>query len=255
MTSIRSVGASLFLSALVLASCSDDSADRLASATTTTGPAITTTTSTIAAPAPTAPTPTASAPTTPAPTGPATGSSTTRVGGPSTTIAAPAATSPVTTSRAAPLFGVPIGAATDGAVTTLAGLLGPPATDSGWGVGCPLDSPTDKNERVITWGRLRVQFRRDTEAAPGAMQGYGVVVPQGAPLAATDPAARLALPSGVTMGMPIADVATKLATTSEVNDTFGYVSVTTPGAVFTADGASGTAPLNAVSVPHPFSCE
>ena len=141
------------------------------------------------------------------------------------------------------------------ALSTLVGLLGQPATDSGWGVGCPLDSPTDKNERVVTWGRLRVQFRRGTEAAPGAMQGYGFVVPQGATLAATDPAARLALPNGVTVGMSITDVATKLATKSEVIDTFGHVSVTTPGATFTADGASGTAPLNAVSIPHPFSCE
>jgi hypothetical protein len=232
----------LFVSAMVLASCSDDAVERLASAsTTTTAPA---NTGVVSGAAPT---------TAPNATPPSTGRGAT----PSTTgtaVAAPA-TSPVTTSRAAALFGVPVGAAADGAVTTLVTLLGQPTTDTGWGIGCTLDSPTNKNERVVTWGHLRVQFRRDTEAAAGTMQGYGFVVAKGDALAPTDAAARLVLPSGIALGMPIADVATKLSVKIVVNGTFGWVEVTTPGATFTADGSAGTAPFNAVAVPRVFSCD
>lgn len=162
MTPTRSVCVLLFMTLLVSSACSDNTVERLASATTT------------------------------------------------TTVAATPATSPVTTSRAAPLFGVPIGAATDGAVASLVRALGEPSADTGWNVGCPLDSPTLQNERLVSWGLLRVLFRRDTETAPGALQGYGFVIPQGGTLSATDGAARLALPNGITLGMPISQVATKL---------------------------------------------
>jgi hypothetical protein len=258
---------------LAVASCSDDTVERLASATTTTsaatgtggggsaatsgtgGPSATAASTTViggGSPSTTRPTgsTTAGAPTTAAP---ATGTPAT--GTPATGTQGAPATSPVTTSRAAALFGVPIGAAAEGAVATLVSVLGPPSSDTGWVVGCTLDSPTDKNERVVSWGRLRVQFGRANDAAAGTMEGYGFTIPDGAALPATDAAARLALPNGVKVGMSIADVATALASKTEANPAFGWVSVTTPGAVFSADGSAGTAPLNAVSVPHRFTCE
>ncbi len=235
----------LVISALVATGCSDDTVEHLSSASTTitsttiTSTAITSTT-TAAAGATTAP---------PSTTTARSGAAAT------TTIAPPPSTSPVTTSRAAALFGVPVGAETEGAVKTLVSSLGQPEADTGWNVGCALDSPTLKNERIVTWGALRVLFRRDTEAAAGTMQGYGFVIPEGIALAPTDAAARLALPNGIVLGMPISQVATKLASKTVVNSTFGWVSVTTAGAEFTADGSAGNAPLNAVAVPHVFSCD
>jgi hypothetical protein len=231
-------------SALVLGACGDDTDDRLGTASSTTA---STTTVTVAHAMATTTVPSVTV-------------ATTSTNVPATTVSV-ATTAPrpaisaITTGAAAPLFGVAIGAPADGAVSALTTALGKPSNDSGWGVGCPLDSATLKNERVVTWGRLRVQFRRETDAAPGTLQGYGFVVPEGSTLAAGDAASRLALPNGITVGMPIAEVANKLATTAELNDTFGWMSVTTPGAVFTADGAGGAAKLNAVSVPHVFSCD
>ena len=249
MTPTRSVCVLLFVTVLVSSACSGNTVERLASATTTTTVATAPATSTTGAPIPTMSTPTVSTPTT------TIAPPTTTVKASPTTAAAPPATSPVTTSRAAPLFGVPIGAATDGAVASLVRALGEPSADTGWNVGCPLDSPTLQNERLVSWGLLRVLFRRDTETAPGTLQGYGFVIPEGLTLSATDGAARLALPNGITLGMPISQVATKLAAKTEVNATFGWVSITTAGAMFTADGATGSAPLNAVAVPRVFSCE
>ncbi len=250
----RTAALALLIGTLGITACSDDTVERLsATVSTTTVAADTAGTSTTRAPAST----TSNAPPTTVTPGTAPATTTPRPGGvaPTSTTPPPPASSPVTTSRPAPLFGVPIGAATEGAVTGLVRVLGEPSGDTGWNVGCPLDSPTLQDERLVSWGMLRVLFRRATEAAPGSLQGYGFVIPEGTRLSPTDGAARLALPNGVTLGMPISQVATKLSAKTVVDNTFGWVSVTTPGAMFTADGANGSALLNAVAVPHVFSCD
>ena len=215
--------------------------------------ASTTTSSTTTAPATTA---TASPTTTlaPAPTTVATPATTRAVEAPTTTTAV-RTTSAVTTKTAAPLFGAAIGSEAEGAVAKLTAALGPPTSDTGWEIGCALDNPTLKNERLVGWDQLRVLFGRDTEAAPGTLRGYGFVLFGDDPLPANSAAGRLALPSGAALGTPIGQVATALGVKAQVNTVFGWVSVTTPGATFTADGDSLSAPVNAVSVPRVFSCE
>ena len=214
--------------------------------------ASTTSSSTTIAPATT----TTASPTTtlaPAPTTVATPATTRAVAGPTTT-AAVRTTSAVTTKTAAPLFGAAIGSEAESAVAKLTAALGPPTSDTGWEIGCA-HSPTLKNERLVGWDQLRVLFGRDTEAAPGTLRGYGFVLFGDDPRPANSAAGRLALPSGAALGTPIGQVATALGVKAQVDKVFGWVSVTTPGATFTADGDSLSALLNAVSVPRVFSCE
>ncbi len=238
------------LAMLAVGACSDDTVERIADppGATTTVPGTGTGT---AAPSTTnaaVPSTTVARPTTTA-------------RGPSATLTeggtkVPASTSAVTTSRVAPLFGVPLRTNTDTAFKTLAEALGSPSSDSGWAIGCPLDDPVVENERVVTWGRLRVQFRRETETAPGALDSYGFLLPEGERLAATDPAAHLVLPDGITLGMPIGSAATALGVKAEASDASGWSSVTTPGVTFTADGTDPTrAKLNQVGVPHVPQCD
>ena len=179
--------------------------------------------------------------------------STTTVGGTVTTSAV--TTSAVTTRAAAPLFGVAIGADAEGAIVKLVAALGQPSADSSWDIGCPLDNPTLKNERLLSWAHLRVLFGRDTEAVPGTLRGYGFVLSEGGDLPAGDGASRLALPTGAKVGTPIGQVATTLGFRAQIDKVFGWVRITTPGVTFTADGDSLTAPLNGVSVPRLFTCE
>lgn len=220
------------LALLVAAGCSDDTpavpATTTVAVTTTVAPTTTVAVTTTTARPPTTTTP-----------------STTTV----------ATTSPVTTRAPGALFGAAIGSVTEDALAKLTAALGSPTIDSGWGVGCTLDSPTATNERLVTWQHLRVLFRRDGSSGPGALAGYGYVLPEGDEPAPGDAMLRLALPTGVTLGMPIGQVATAVGATAKVNPTFGWVEVVTPGVTFTADGKDLTAKLDAVSVPRVFSCE
>ncbi len=235
----------LVLLVTMTGACSSDARVTLASSTTTSSTTVTLTTTTTASPTTTL---------TPVPTTVATPATTRAVAAPTTT-AAVRTTSAVTTKTAAPLFGAAIGSDAEGAVAKLTAALGPPTSDTGWDIGCALDSPTLKNERLVGWDQLRVLFGRDTEAGPGTLRGYGFVLFGDEPLPANSAAGRLALPSGAALGTPIGQVATALGVKAQVNTVFGWVSVTTPGATFTADGDSLAAPVNAVSVPRVFSCE
>lgn len=218
-------------------------------------------TTTTARPATTArPTTTPPATARPATTVPGTATSTTRAGT-SSTLPTPtgatgsAATSPISSRAPSPLFGVALGTEGELAIARLIAALGRPSSDTGWGIGCPLDDPVAKNERVLTFGRLRVHFGRAGSSGTGALGGYGFVIPAGETLAAGDPVRRLTLPAGVTLGAPMRTVATALGSPAEVVDVFGWVAVSTPGAMFTGDGSALNAPLNAVSVPTVFACE
>lgn len=245
------------LALLTSASCSDDTPSVATPSTTT---AVTTTTAapasttsgaaptTVVAPTSTAPT-TSRAPVSPTTVAPAT----TAVGGPTT--AAANLTSPVTTKTPAPLFGAAIGSPTEDALAKITAALGAATQDTGWAVGCSLDHPTDTNERLVTWQHLRVLFRRDVSSGAGALVGYGYVLPEGDSPAPGDAMLRLTLPDGVVLGGPMSKVATAVGTAAKVNTTFGWVEVVTPGVTFSGDGTTTSAALNAVSVPHIFSCE
>ena len=225
--------------------CSGGARVTLAASTTTSSTTVTLATTTTVSPTTTL---------APAPTTVAIPATTRAVVAPSTT-AAVRTTSAVTTKTAAPLFGAAIGSEAEGAVAKLIAALGPPTSDTGWDIGCALDSPTLKNERLVGWDQLRVLFGRDTEAAPGTLRGYGFVLLGDEPLPANSAVGRLALPSGAALGTPIGQVAIALGVKAQVDKVFGWVSVTTTGATFTADGDSLSALLNAVSVPRVFSCE
>ena len=243
-TARRAALGALSMLALSSAACSDGTLlDTAAPASSTTGQATTTVTSTLV-------TTTVATPTT------TTVSTTTRAATSPTTAASGAgATSAITTRSAAPLFGVAIGAEAEGGLAKLIAALGQPTGDSGWDVGCTLDSPTLENERLVSWGHLRVLFARDAESSSGTLRGYGFVLPEGDMLLPDDGVRRLTLPTGALLGTPIGNVASTVGAKAQIDKVFGWVSVTTSGATFTADGDSLTAPLNAVSVPRVFTCE
>lgn len=164
-------------------------------------------------------------------------------------------TSPITTARPAALFGAAIGTEAEGVIAKLTGVLGVPNVDTGWDIGCPLNSATLKDERQLTWGHLHVYLTRATDTTPGVFSGYGYVLLEGEELPAGDAVRRLALPTGVALGKAIGDVAKAVGAKAIANPTFGWMSVVTKGAEFTADGSVATALFNAVSVPHVFTCE
>ncbi len=171
------------------------------------------------------------------------------------TTTAVVARSPITTARPAALFGAAIGAEAEGAIAKLTGVLGAPDVDTGWDVGCPLNSATVKDERQLTWGHLHAYFTRPSETAAGAFSGYGYVLLEGEELPLGDAIRRITLPNGVSLGAAIGDVAKAIGAKVVANPTFGWMSVATSGVEFTADGKANTSPLNAVSVPHVFTCE
>lgn len=142
------------------------------------------------------------------------------------------------------------------AATELAQVIGPPRSDSGWVVGCPLDGP-EVNERTLTWGSLVVSLQRDGAADVVRSWHYRLGQTTGRPDRGGPPVSQVLLPGGVSFGTPIGEVADALDEPL-LQEFFGYY-LDLDGLLLYSNSGAGAAtdtdPVDGVGVPYIPVCD
>lgn len=113
----------------------------------------------------------------------------------------------------APLAGVALETGPLRAIRRMINVFGEPTDDSGWVVGCPLDSDTERNERFVQWGSLRASFY----GAPGnrTFIGWDYVAFEGLPQRGGPRFSDIVLPGQFFIGDRLQNVADALGVAVE----------------------------------------
>ena len=149
-----------------------------------------------------------------------------------------------------PLVGVALGTGTDEAVAALSAALGPPAEDTGWFEGCPLDGAGD-NERFLFWGGLRADFAiLDDPVGEFVSWGFSVEFADDSGPSPDE----VVLPDGMTLRDTLADIAAATGFPTSYSDTFD-ITVLGEGFTVYASGDDPTATPDGASVPFLPACE
>lgn len=150
----------------------------------------------------------------------------------------------------APILGVDIGTEGEAAIAAVADLLGPPTDDSGWNEGCPLDGP-EANERVVTWGGLRLLLNRPDDGT-GTLYAWGYET--SVDLDGGPGINQIVLPGDTRLGQPMLDIADASGFDTLYDETFDIVSL---GSDFTVYGIGDDVrtPAEGVYVPFQPTCE
>ena len=123
-------------------------------------------------------------------------------------------------------------------------MFGPPTEDTGWVVGCPLDSETERNERFVSWGSLSASFY----GAPGdrvfTSWGYR---PFDGPAPRGPGLDDVVLPGGWRVGDRLQSVADALGVEPVENPLDLSLIVRAPGGGLDVFGGSGLDPMGPIT--------
>ena len=154
-----------------------------------------------------------------------------------------------------PLGGASLESGPARAIRRMNNVFGPPTDDTGWVVGCPLDSETDRNERVLSWGSLSASFY----GSPGnrTFQSWGYR-PFDGPAPRGPGLDDVVLPGGWRVGDPLQNVADALGVEPIDNPFDLSLIVRAPGGgldVFGGSGLDPTGPITSVEVGDYLVCD
>jgi hypothetical protein len=121
------------------------------------------------------------------------------------------------------LFGVPLGADADQAITVLTRLLRQPTSEWEWSKGCPLFDPAP-TVRALRWGALQVNFTRDASGDHFDGWSYQMGSDYGPAVGGPTPD-RFVFPNGVKLGMTMGEVAEALGRKLGYWSVFQHLSV------------------------------
>jgi hypothetical protein len=152
------------------------------------------------------------------------------------------------------LAGVAVLTPAEDAIAALTSIFGPPASDTGWIIGCPLDSPENLNERVLTWGSLDALFYLEEGGERFVGWRYRYDAGAGGGLPGGPAVAQVQLPGGALLGSPIDDVAAASGAPAIDDALTGARIIQGPDYVIVADGGPGTI-ASSVHVPVLRACE
>lgn len=152
------------------------------------------------------------------------------------------------------LAGVAVQTPAEDAVAALITVFGQPTGDSGWVIGCPLDSADNLNERTVSWGSLDALFYLEEGGERFVGWRYRIDPGSGGGLPGGPAVAQVQLPGGALLGATIDDVATAMGVAAVDDALTGARIIQGAGFVIVADGGPGTA-ATSVHVPVLRACE
>lgn len=158
------------------------------------------------------------------------------------------------------LAGVAIGAPAADAIAELTTRFGPPVSDSGWIVGCPLDGQDNVNERYLDWGSLSAGFRRgdsgltDDTTARFDHWFYRLDADRTFDPAGPTPD-EVALPAGTTLGMNITEANRVLGAEQFENEVLQVQQLNADNWTMYSNDLASDSRINAVGVPYIPLCD
>jgi hypothetical protein len=154
----------------------------------------------------------------------------------------------------AQLAGVVTQTPAEDAIATLTATFGTPSGDTGWIIGCPLDSAENLNERVVSWGSLEALFYLEEGGERFVGWRYRLDPGSLGALPGGPGVDQVQLPGGARLGAVIEDVAASVGIPASADALTGATIVQGGDFVVVADGGPGT-PATSVHVPVLRACE
>lgn len=154
-----------------------------------------------------------------------------------------------------PLGGAGLGTDPTRAIKRMTQVFGQPTDDSGWIVGCPFDSETATNERLVQWGSLRAFFYGDPGNRTFVSWDYFPI--DGRPQRGGPEFTDIVLPGEFVIGDPLQSVADALGVAVEPGMFGEGLRATAPGGGLEASHRSGdpTDPILVLRVGDYLVCE